>query len=147
MNDRRAELLADENAAWNELHDLVERVPLDACDDPTLPAEWSVNDVLFHVGAWLADCANEFERMGAGTFVPSDESSDGQNAAWLEVSRGMDAQGCRAQFESGHSQMLHHFGDLREIDPHAIEWFEESGPMHYRAHAPDLRAWLAERGL
>ncbi|MEX2101699.1 MAG: maleylpyruvate isomerase N-terminal domain-containing protein [Actinomycetota bacterium] len=147
MTDRRAQLLADEDAAWIEFHDLIDRVRLDLLDDPTLPEGWTVNDLAFHVGAWLADAGDELERIAAGTFVRNDETSDRQNEEWLELSRTLDAETCRAQLESGRIQMLRCFTELPELTPDAIEWFEESGALHYRAHLQDLRAWLDEHGL
>ena len=147
MSDRGAELRTEEDAAWEELHALIERVPLDRLDEPSLPEGWTVKDLLFHVGAWAADCGDELERIAAGTFDRNDDSSDRQNAIWLETSKRLDAEACRAQFESGRTHMLVAFAALSEIGPDAIEWFEESGALHYRAHAPDLATWLAERGL
>jgi hypothetical protein len=147
MTDRRAQLQADEDTAWTAFHALIERVPADRLDEATLPAGWTVKDTMFHVGAWLADCGDELQRIAAGTFVRTDENSDRQNAIWLETSRDLDASTCRAQLESGRIHMLHCFASLPEIDVDAIEWFEESGALHYRKHAADLEGWLTGNGL
>jgi hypothetical protein len=33
---------------------------------------------------------------------------------------------------------------LPEISSQAVEWFEESGHLHYREHAGDLTGWVEE---
>jgi hypothetical protein len=40
--------------------------------------------------------------------------------------------------------MLEVFRALEQVTPDAIEWFEESGALHYAVHAADLRRFLDE---
>ena len=38
--------------------------------------------------------------------------------------------------------MLERFGALEVLTADADEWFEESGPLHYAEHLPELEAWI-----
>ena len=50
---------------------------------------------------------------------------------------------CTRVFESARLKARECFATLPVVTPDAWEWFEESGPLHYAAHAKDLEAWLA----
>jgi hypothetical protein len=99
---------------------------------------------MFHIGAWMADCANQLERMRLGTFddrIDTVQDIDRMNREWFELSRAADLQTVRAEFVAAHQRMLAEWAELPEITGAAWEWFEESGPIHYRKHLADLRAW------
>jgi hypothetical protein len=38
--------------------------------------------------------------------------------------------------------MLEEWSRLAEISADAVEWFEESGPIHLREHTEELRAYV-----
>jgi hypothetical protein len=40
--------------------------------------------------------------------------------------------------------MLQEFDALPEITPHALDWFVECGPTHYKEHVGRLRQWVQE---
>jgi len=67
-----------------------------------------------------------------------------RNQAWFEVSRSMPSGDVRAGFVPSRLRMLEAFRALEEVSPDAVEWFEESGALHYAAHAEDLRRFLGE---
>ena len=142
----RDKLLADEDARWHELWTLFERIPAERFEEPTVtPEGWSPKDVMFHVGAWMADCGIQFERMRAGSFDPGEETRgtvERRNAEWFELSRSMDPTDVRAEFGAARQRMVEGFGFLPEVTPEAWEWFEESGPLHYAKHVTDLEGWL-----
>ena len=109
------------------------------------PDGWSVKDAMFHIGAWMADCANQLERMRLGTFVDRIDTIpdiERMNREWFELSKVMDLETARIELVSAHQRMLQEWAALPEITPAAWEWFEESGPIHYRKHLDDLRAWM-----
>jgi hypothetical protein len=143
-----ARLLADEDVGWHELNIVFERIPADRFEEPTLtPEGWSPKDAMFHIGAWMADCGVQLERMRAGTFRPDEETRETierQNQAWYELSRTMEAHDVRVEFASARTRMCEEFGAMTEVTSDAWEWFEESGPLHYAEHLPDLRAFLGD---
>ena len=118
-------------------------------EEPTVtPEGWSPKDVMFHVAAWMADAGLQLERMRAGTFDPSEEtpaSIQERNGQWFEASRAMEPSDVRVEFSSAHQRMCEELGEMPELTPDAVEWFEESGPLHYAHSGParlDLRGWL-----
>jgi hypothetical protein len=147
MNDREV-LLREEDDAWRMLTQRFDAVPEHRFDEPTLtPEGWSPKDAMFHISGWMADCGKQLDRMRAGTFDPDEESREAierQNQAWFEVSRSMSSGDVRAGFEPSRLRMLEVFRVLEQVTPDAIEWFEESGALHYAVHAADLRRFLDE---
>jgi len=112
------------------------------------PEGWSVKDAMFHIAAWMADCANQLERMRLGTFVDridTVQDIERMNRDRFGVSKTMDLETARAELIAARRRMLREWAALPEVTPAAWEWFEESGPIHYRKHLGDLRAW-ADRG-
>ena len=142
--DRRRELVDREDAAWAELHEALDAFGPEQLESRTLNEEgWSPKDVMFHIGAWLAEAGLQLERIGEGTFVEPELDIDELNARWLEVSRGLDVETARAELLSSRTRLLQALEELPEITPQAQEWFEESGDLHYLEHLPELRAALA----
>lgn len=143
MMDRRRELIDREDAAWAELHDALDAFPPEQLEAPILNEEgWSTRDVMFHIGAWLAEAGRQLERMRMGTFVEPELDVDELNARWLEVSKSVDGETAKAELMSSRTRMLQALGALPEITPEAQEWFEESGYLHYQEHLPELQAAL-----
>ena len=145
MTDRDR-LLREEGQAWQELRGLFDLIGDDRFEEPTLtPEGWSPKDAMFHVGGWMADCATQLDRVRAGSFDPAEETREAielQNRAWFEQSRTMTPADVRAAFNSSRRLMVESFATLAAITPEAIEWFEESGALHYAKHKGDLRAFL-----
>ena len=137
-------LLAEEDAGWLDLRGAFAAVPDERFEEPGVtPEGWSPKDTMFHVGAWLAECASVLERIEAGSSGDDDdESTDEKNASWFAMSRQMDRRTVRAELEAARVSARLRFGSLARITPEAWSWFEESGPLHYAEHAADLRDWL-----
>jgi Mycothiol maleylpyruvate isomerase N-terminal domain len=139
-------LLVDEDRQWQTLHEVFARIPAERFEEPGVtPDGWSPKDVMFHVGAWMADCACVLEQIHEGTFDRASEDTkvtQDMNRRWFELSRTMDPKDVRAGFGSARLKMRECFAALPAITPDAREWFEESGPIHYRKHVDDLEAWL-----
>jgi hypothetical protein len=143
-------LLREEDDAWARLGATFERVPDAGFEEPTLtPEGWSPKDAMFHVAAWMEDCAVQLGRMAAGSFDPAEETREAierQNQAWFENSRSMSPADVQASFLDARGRMVDAFGHLDEVTPDAVEWFEESGPLHYDEHIKDLLAFLEKSG-
>ena len=144
----RERLLREEDDAWRLLAERFDAVPESRFGEPALtPEGWSPKDAMFHISGWMADCGEQLTRMRAGRFDPGEESRESierRNQAWFEVSRSMPSGDVRAGFVLARLRMLEAFRALEEVSPDAVEWFEESGTLHYAAHAEDLRRFLGE---
>jgi len=100
-----------------------------------------VRDVLFHIGAWAAECGVQLERMRAGTWEEPHLDVERLNRQWFDLSRTMELTTVKSEFVVARTRMVVEFGTLPEITPAAAEWFEESGALHYEEHLVDLRTW------
>jgi Mycothiol maleylpyruvate isomerase N-terminal domain len=135
-------LLDAEEAAWHELRAELERLTDEEMERPGItPDGWSVKDVMFHIGAWAAECGLQLERMRMGTWKDPHDDVERRNREWFELSRSMDLKTVRSEFVAARTRMVVEFGTMPEITPPAVEWFEESGPLHYGEHLVDLRRW------
>lgn len=131
-----------EEAGWRELCAEVGRFTDEQMERPGVtPGGWAVRDVLFHIGAWAADCGLQLERMRMGTWEDPHEDVERQNREWFELSRTMDLRTVRAELAASRTRMVLEFGTMPEITPAAVEWFEESGLLHYQEHLSSLRSW------
>jgi hypothetical protein len=147
MIDREG-LLRREQEGWRALCEQFDRVGPARFEEPTLtPDRWSPKDAMFHVAGWMADCAEQLDRMRAGSFEEPEETRESierQNLAWFEVSRAMDPDDVRSAFEAARRDMLAAFEALQDLGGPAVEWFEESGALHYAKHIGDLRGFLGD---
>jgi hypothetical protein len=112
-------------------------------EEPSVTDEgWSAKDVMFHVGAWLAEAARQLERIREGTYAVDDTTVDERTRAWFALSRTLDIPTVRAELESSRLMAHDALAALPEVTPEAREWFEESAQLHYAEHLSDLVRWL-----
>jgi len=136
-------LLREEEEGWAELHRVVVRIPKERLDDPGVTdTGWSAKDLMFHIGAWLAEAARQLERIREGTYAVEDETVERRNEAWFALSKTLDVATARAELESSRVMAREALVSLVELTPQARGWFEESGVLHYAEHVPDLVRWL-----
>jgi hypothetical protein len=149
---RRDELLRAEAEGWEELNELLARLaPPERERSGATSDGWSVKDLLWHVAYWCADAERALGQMRAGTFDAAAEPEgadqvDAINDAQLRRSRGMTLEEVRAEWHRARAGMLEGFGELPQLTAEADAQLDESGPLHYAEHLPELRAWVAAGG-
>lgn len=144
---RREELLLAEEQGWRRLHEAI-----DGLSDGQLlaagygPDGWSVKDLMWHVACWSADCVRALEQMRAGTFtgMTIDEDTDVVNRRWFERSRRLELETVKAEWYASRTMLVERFAAFEPLTPDADEWFDETGPLHYAAHLPELERWVEE---
>lgn len=150
MTDLRRQLTQAEDAAYAEFCDQLDGLSDEELQESFLgPDAWSAKDLMFHVGAWLAEGGRVLERIRLGTHVDEsveDDETERKNREWFEMSRMLDVNTVRAELSSARNRMLRELDALPEVSPLAAEWFAECGDIHYREHAEHLRGWRASRG-
>jgi hypothetical protein len=140
-----AELEA-ERRDWYELVGLVrsltraERLVPGYYRDP----DWSVRDVVGHIGTWLAEAEIQLEQIGAGTYEGHDVDVDALNATFLDAMRDHGWEVAWVQANAGRTMMLQAWYGVREPTDEAAWWIRKSGPEHYAEHLPRLRVWAAQ---
>jgi hypothetical protein len=143
--DRREELLREDDEAWMQLHDVLERLTPEQMTEPGLTEEWTVKDLLAHFGCWMAEAAHVLERIRLGTHERTTIDVDAMNLTFYDACRELDLFAVKCGFQSSRVRMLQEWYLLPEITPVADEWFRESGPEHIREHMGDLERFVQSR--
>lgn len=139
--------IEDERSRWYDLAALVRLLTPVECLLPGYyrDPDWTVRDVVAHLGTWLAEAAQQFERMGAGTYQGHDLDIDALNATFLAAMRDQAWEVTWVQANAGRSRMLQAFSELQDRDDdEAAWWIRKSGGDHYAEHLDRLREWVAE---
>ncbi len=144
MTDRKRDLIELEDRAWAEFRALLARLSPDRVVVVGYYEDWSVKDLMAHVGCWMAEAARVLEQVRAGTYSGWDHDSEELNREWWEVWRDADLDTVRAELHASRARMLDEWDRLPRIDQVADEWFRESGHQHHQEHLPRLREWVAE---
>lgn len=136
--------LDNERGRWSE----IERIcrALSATDrerhgyfrDP----DWSVKELVAHLGAWMADAEQHLLRIESGTEVDEPRDVDALNARYLAAFHAQDWTTAWMQAVSARSQMLTVWARLAERTPVADAWVRKAGAEHEEEHLPRLRAWV-----
>src|SRR5918996_2875361 len=143
--DPKQELLEVERAHWREFRDLVDRIPSDRMEDPTLNADgWSVKDLLWHMRCWNMVVADELEKIEAGTFEDFDWNTDENNERFLAEGRRMDPVSVQAELVVSREHAVREMAALMVVPPKAEELFSETAFKHIDDHLPELQRF-AER--
>lgn len=133
---------SEEESAWRALHAAFDSIPSERLDEPGVtPDGWSSKDLMFHIGAWCGECGDQLERMRTGTYVDVAVDTDAKNREWFETSRRLDVPTVKTALDAARTRMLREWKALDETPSSAVEWFEESGRIHYVEHMRDLQAW------
>jgi hypothetical protein len=140
-----AELEA-ERSGWYEFSNLVRSLTPDECLIPGYFREpdWTIRDLVAHVGTWLAEAEQQFERMTAGTYEGHDVDVDALNATFLEAMAGQPWEVAWVQANAGRARMVDEWSLLAEPNGEAVWWVRKSGGDHYAEHLVRLREWTAE---
>jgi hypothetical protein len=141
-----AEDIEAERRGWYELIALVRSLTPEECLEPGYYADpdWTVRDVVAHLGTWLAEAEVQFERISAGTYEGHDVDVDGLNAAFLEAMSGQPWEVAWVQANAGRSRMIEEWYAFREPSEEAAWWIRKSGGEHFEEHLGRLREWVAE---
>jgi hypothetical protein len=141
--NQKDRLAAEEAERWAEVLALVERLTPTQLEEPGLTAEgWSVKDLLWHLAGWCSEAERQLGLIRTGAYEERDWDTDGINARLLEESRRLSLGEVRSGLEAARAGALREWAAIDEVTPEALEWFGESGPIHYDEHLPALRAWV-----
>jgi Mycothiol maleylpyruvate isomerase N-terminal domain len=141
-----ADALEAERIGWYELNELVRRLTPGECLEPGyyVDPDWTVRDVVAHIGTWMAEAAVQFQRISAGTYEGHDIDVPALNAKFLAAMVGQPWTVAWTQANAGRTQMLGEWYTLTTPDDEAAWWIRKAGPEHYHEHLDRLREWVAE---
>jgi Mycothiol maleylpyruvate isomerase N-terminal domain len=140
-----SELMAAEDAGWDELHALIDSLTPEELERPGYYVEgWSAKDLLAHVGSWLAEAGVVLERIRSGTYRSEEIDVDAMNKLSLEAMKDAPAGEVKAQASAARTRMLQAWAALPEMTPDADFWIRKAGAEHYEEHLTRLREWVPE---
>ena len=135
-----------ERLGWYELAELVrvltadERLAAGYYHEP----DWTVRDVVAHLGTWLAEAQVQFQRMRAGSYEGHDLDIDALNLAFATAMHDQPWEVVWLQANAARTMMVLDWHELTEPSPEAAWWIRKSGVDHYAEHLGRLREWVAE---
>jgi hypothetical protein len=135
-----------EHGGWDEIVDLVRSLTPEECLEPGYQRDpdWTVRDVVGHVGTWLAEAQVQFAQITAGTYEGHEVDVDALNAAFLAAMHGQAWDTCWVQANAGRTRMLYEWYLLADQTDEAAWWIRKAGSEHYQEHLGRLREWVAE---
>lgn len=135
-----------ERRGWYELVGLVRSLTPEECLEPGYyrNPDWTVRDVVAHVGTWLAEAQVQFERLAVGTYEGHDIDIDALNAGFLAAMADQPWDVAWVQANAARTMMLETWHELREPTDEAAWWINKSGGEHLAEHLERLRGWVAE---
>jgi hypothetical protein len=138
--------IESERDGWYRLAELVRSLTPEECLEAGYyrGPDWSVRDVVAHVGTWLAEAQVQFEQISAGTYKGHEIDVDGLNATLLAAMRDQPWDVAWTQANAGRSRMVREWYSLAEPTAEAAWWIRKSGSDHYAEHLDRLREWVAE---
>jgi hypothetical protein len=140
-----SELMAAEDAGWDELHALVDSLTPEETEQPGYyPEGWSAKDLLAHIGSWLAEAGVFLLRIRVGTYKLEEIDVDSMNRTFLEIMEDVPLQTARAQASAARARMLLAWDQLPDLTPEAAFWIRKAGAEHYAEHLPRLREWVGQ---
>jgi hypothetical protein len=140
-----AELDAERHG-WYELAELVRKLTPEECLTPGYyrDPDWTVRDVVAHLGTWLAEARIQFEQMRAGSYAGHDLDIDALNRAFAAAMRDQPWDVVWVQANAARSMMVLDWHGLVHPTDEAAWWIRKSGVDHYAEHLGRLHEWVAE---
>jgi len=135
-----------EYARWSEMTALIrmltpdERLAPGYFRDP----DWSVKDLVAHLGAWLEEAATQLTDIAARSYEPHDVDIDARNADALDAKRQEPWESVWSQATTARAYMLQHWFAQRVPSDDANWWVRKAGAEHYGEHLSRLRTWVGE---
>lgn len=135
-----------ERRGWYEIVDLVRLLTPDECLEPGYQRDpdWTVRDVVAHLGTWLAEAQTQFEQMRAGTYEGHEVDIDALNAALLAGMADQPWEVAWVQANAGRFRMVEEWWLLDAPTDEAMWWIRKAASDHYGEHLDRLREWTAE---
>ena len=143
---RHAAEIDAERGGWYELVALVRTLTPEECLEPGYyrDPDWTVRDVVAHLGTWLAEAEVQLERMSAGTYEGHDLDVDGLDATLLAAMRDQPWDVAWVQMNAGRTRMIEGWFGLPDPGDEATWWLRKAGAEHYAEHVARLREWVEE---
>ena len=135
-----------ERRGWYEIAALVRSLTPEESLEPGYQRDpdWTVRDVVAHLGTWLAEAEVQFERITSGTYEGHDVDVDALNAALLVGMSDQPWEVAWVQANAGRTRMIQEWFRIDRPTDEAAWWIRKAASDHYLEHLDRLRQWIAE---
>lgn len=137
------------DASWTNLRDALDGIPDDRLAEKGAVGEWSVKDVMGHIGFWDEQAVVAAHREMAGEPKrEADWQAMNEQQAATAADRGSAEQ--RSSMEQAHEAVVALLQAAPRLDPRTVGLcgcMQEDTYEHYDEHAADIRAWRARNGI
>lgn len=152
----KVDLERELESAWDELRSLVDEVPDSELEQPGVVDEWSMKDLLGHVGFWSQHAANSLSAVNAGrldeiVFGEGENWFDDWNAREYAVRQDRSFPDIRVEWLQGHENArtaLVAASEENLAKTHGKYDPQRSFPadtfLHYQEHAEHIRSWMRD---
>jgi hypothetical protein len=141
-----AAALESERRGWYAVADLVRSLTPEECLEPGYQRDpdWTVRDVVAHLGTWLAEAEVQFERMSAGTYEGHAVDVDALNAALLSAMHDQSWETAWVQANAARTRMVVEWCRQPTLTDEVAWWADKAAAAHYAEHVDRLQAWTEE---
>ncbi|HKG57285.1 MAG TPA: maleylpyruvate isomerase N-terminal domain-containing protein [Candidatus Limnocylindrales bacterium] len=135
-----------ERDGWYAVAELVRVLTPEECVEPGYYSqpEWTVRDVVAHLGTWLAEAEVQLQRLRAGTYEGHDVDVDALNDEFLAAMRDQPWDVAWVQANAARTRMVQEWFGIDRPNDEAAWWIRKSGGEHYAEHEARLREWVRE---
>jgi len=135
-----------EASRWAEITEVLGSLTPDERDAPGYfrDPDWSVKDLVAHLGWWHAEARSELLKIASRTYDPHDVDIDRRNAETLAAHKDEPWDLVWSQATAARAWMLEGWFALSGRSAAADRWVRKAGAEHYGEHLDRLRGWTAE---
>jgi hypothetical protein len=135
-----------EASRWAEITALIDLLTPDERAAPGYfrDPDWSVKDLVAHLGSWQAQARTELLKIATRTYEPRDTDVDRRNADTLAAHKHEPWDLVWSQATAARVWMLEAWFGLRGRSTEANRWVRKAGAEHYGEHLDRLRTWTAQ---
>lgn len=156
----KSELLALMRQSHQEFYNVMSRIPDERMDEIALYDNWTIKDLIAHIGAWQQSLAGRITalRTNQPPEAVGEKDIDKTNAIFLERYRKTPLAEVRAMEAASFAALEEQVRAASEeeiFEPHHFAAYKYAllAPIagdtydHYPDHLKDVRAWMQQTGL
>jgi hypothetical protein len=156
----KAEVLSLMRKSHQEFYNVLSRIPDERMDEIALYDNWTIKDLIAHIGAWQQSLAGRIAalRSNQPPEKVGEHDIDKTNAIFLERYRKTPLAEVRAMEAASFEaleQQVREASEAEIFEPHHFPSYQYAllAPIagdtyeHYPDHLKDVRAWMRQNGL
>lgn len=144
--DPYAAAVEAERSGWYQIADAIRSLSPEECLAPGYyrDPDWTVRDLVGHLGTWQAEAEVQLERINADTYEGHEIDVEALNAAFLAAMADQPWDVAWVQANAGRTRMIQEWSVLDRPTEEAAWWIRKSGGDHYAEHLGRLREWVVD---